>query len=75
MADNKNAEKGNIFVLTEHGYKRTPENVKSEREIGSPVKGFEYRVPASWIEKGYVREVKQNEVVMQERCVIQRKKG
>lgn len=61
MAYNKSAEKGNMFVLTEKGYKKTPDKVKPERKIGSPVKGFQYRVPTAWVSKGYVEEVSENE--------------
>lgn len=56
MAYKKNAAKGKKFVLTEKGYKRTPDKVKPERKVGEPLKGFEVSVPASWIEKGYVIE-------------------
>lgn len=49
------AEKGIVFVLTEEGYNATPERVKVEREVGKPIKGFEEKVPNSWLEKGYVR--------------------
>lgn len=45
---------GTMFVLTEKGYEKTPEHVKAERAVGEPVKGFEHRVPASWVEDGYV---------------------
>ena len=31
---------------------------RGERAEGKPVKGYEHRVPVSWIEKAYVREVK-----------------
>lgn len=57
MAGIKIAQKGKHFVLTEKGYKKTPDNVKPERSIGKPLKGFEYSVPTSWFEKGYVEEV------------------
>lgn len=53
----KNAEKGNIFVLTKKGYEKTPCRVKPEREIGKPIREFEYKVPPSWIEKGYVEQI------------------
>lgn len=56
MAYNTNAEKGKIFVLTEKGFNETPDSVKHERKIGNPIKGFEYKVPTSWILKGYVEE-------------------
>ena len=52
----KNAQSGRQFLLTEYGYQETPDHVKHEREVGKPVKGFETRVPVSWIEKGYVKE-------------------
>lgn len=52
----KEANKGNQFLLTESGYNHTPDNVKDERNIGEPIKGFETRVPVSWIEKKYVEE-------------------
>ena len=41
-------------MLTDHGYECTPADIRPEREIGKPVKGFERRVPLSWIEKGFV---------------------
>lgn len=50
------AQKGKKFVLTEKGYEKTPDHVKSERKIGEPVKGFETSVPVTWIQKGYVVE-------------------
>lgn len=56
MPYKKSAEKGNHFILTEKGYKKTPDRVKQERMIGKPLKGFEYDVPTSWIDKGYVQE-------------------
>lgn len=57
MAYNKSAKKGNIFLLTEKGYDVTPDRVKPEREIGRPVKGYEYNVPILWVKKGYVEEI------------------
>ena len=53
---NTSAQNGKHFVLTEYGYNKTPDRVKLERRIDEPIKGFEYRVPTSWIEKGYVVE-------------------
>lgn len=47
---------GKRFVLTEYGYNQTPEDIKRERNIGEPVKGYEESVPVSWIKKGYVEE-------------------
>lgn len=55
---NTTAKKGYHFVLTKKGYKKTPDKVKPERKAGYPVRGFERRVPTSWIEKGYVEEIK-----------------
>lgn len=55
------AGKGNHFVLTEKGYEKTPDHVKPEREVGKPVAGFERKVPSSWVEKGYVVEVPDEE--------------
>lgn len=52
--DHVTASKGHIFVLTEKGYEKTPEHVKAERAVGKPIRGFEYRVPVSWVENGYV---------------------
>lgn len=52
-----NAANGNYFGLTDHGYDCTPDKVKPEREVGKPVKGFERKVPVSWVEKGYVVEM------------------
>lgn len=54
----KIASRGNIFVLTKAGYDRTPDKVKSERAVGEPVKGYEDKVPASWVRKGYVCEAR-----------------
>lgn len=48
------AEHGKQFVLTECGYKRTPDTIKHERKVGKPVKGFENRVPSSWVKNGWV---------------------
>lgn len=48
---------GKHFVLTENGYKCTPDKVKPERAVGRPIIGYEYRVPVLWIKKGYVEEV------------------
>lgn len=45
-----------IFVCTERGYERTPDAVKHERAVGKPIPFFSKKVPASWIEKGYVEE-------------------
>lgn len=53
----KNAEHGKLWSLTKKGYEATPENVKKERKVGQPIIGFEKRVPASWIEKGYVEQI------------------
>ena len=49
-------ENGNVFVLTKKGYEATPDNVKHERKIGEPIKGFETKVPESWIKNGYAEE-------------------
>lgn len=49
-----NADPGKRFVMTEYGYEKTPDHVKPERKVGEPIKGFETRVPTSWIEKEYV---------------------
>lgn len=51
------ADEGCVFILTEAGYKRTPEAVKRERSVGKPVPMFSTKVPASWVKKGYVKEV------------------
>lgn len=50
---------GCIFVCTQVGYEKTPDHVKPERGAGKPIKGFEHSVPQSWIQKGYVEEVKE----------------
>lgn len=60
MAYFKNAKAGNIFLLTKKGFERTPDKVKQERKIGRPVKGFEYNVPVSWNDKGYIEEEREN---------------
>lgn len=59
MAHNTSAEKGNIFVLTEKGFNQTPDSVKHERKTGNPIKGYEYKVPTSWILKGYVEQMQE----------------
>lgn len=56
-AYNTIAGNGKHFVLTKHGYGKTPDKVKPERKAGEPVRGFETKVPTSWINKGYVKEV------------------
>ena len=54
------AEKGSIFVLTEEGYdfsvKAYPE-LAEERKVGSPVNRYEFMVPKTWIDEGWVKEV------------------
>lgn len=51
-------QKKEIYLyLQKKGYEQTPCRVKHEREIGKPVKGFEYRVPVSWIKNGYVEQI------------------
>ena len=52
------ADEGCIFVCTEKGYERTPEKAKKERAVGKPIPLFDRKVPQSWIEKGYVKEIK-----------------
>ena len=51
------AIQGNHFVLTQKGYEDTPDKLKSEREIGKPVYGFEESVPTLWLQRGWVKEV------------------
>lgn len=55
------ADNGNIFVCTEYGFNRTLDHIKHERAIGKPIPSFERKVPVSWVEKGYVVEVKEGE--------------
>jgi hypothetical protein len=50
------ADEGKQFVLTEHGYRQTPQSVKPERAIGQPIKGHETSVPKLWVGKHYVVE-------------------
>ena len=50
------ADRGKQFLLTKNGYSHTPDNVKHERKIGEPIRGFETSVPVSWIKKGYVEQ-------------------
>ena len=57
-----NAKDGCIFVLTSYGYKVTPDEVKPERAIGEPVPLFEYRVPVSWVDKGYVEMIAERKI-------------
>ena len=45
----KYAKNGKQFLLTEYGYQETPDHVKHERAVGEPVKGFESKVPVSWV--------------------------
>ena len=52
------ADDGCIFVCTEAGYNRTPDAAKHERTVGKPVPLFDSKVPASWVEKGWVVERK-----------------
>lgn len=60
MGISRNATEGSVYILTEYGYKKTPEDVKAERTIGKPIPGYETHIPASWEEKGYVIEVKED---------------
>ena len=57
LAGTATAENGEIFVVTQKGYDKTPDSVKPEREIGKPIRNFEKQVPISWIEKGWVENV------------------
>lgn len=65
MAYKESAGAGKIFVLTNLGYEKTPNNIKSERAIGKPVKGFEYSVPASWLNKGYIEEIEKSANILE----------
>lgn len=53
----QNAGKGKKFILTGKGYRKTPDEIKAERKEGEPIKGFEKKVPSTWVEKGYVVEM------------------
>lgn len=53
----RTAKTGYIFVLTEKGYRCTPDTVKLDRQAGESVRGYERRVPVEWLKKGYVIEV------------------
>ena len=54
MSMNKYLDDGRKFVLKNKGYEHTQNNVKHERKVGEPIKGFETKVPSSWLRKGYV---------------------
>lgn len=58
------ADDGKVFILTEKGYKATPDKIKFQRKIGKPLKGYEDKVPNSWVENGWVRQ----EVIYNEQC-------
>ena len=47
---------GRVFVVTELGYRETPDNIKHERQIGKPLKNYEKQIPIEWLESGYVQE-------------------
>ena len=51
------AEVDNQFVLTEAGYEKTPDSVRSKRKVGKPIRHFEKIVPALWVSEGWVIEV------------------
>ena len=51
------ADEGKHFVLTKYGYENSPSHVKHERKVNEPVKGFEFKVPYSWVSRGLVKEV------------------
>ena len=56
------AKPGNIFVLTESGYDFCSDSsVREEREVGKPIIGFETSVPITWVNEGWVKEVKMND--------------
>ena len=49
------AQKGNIFVLTEAGFEHCKRFC--ERQVGKPVGQYVDNVPASWVKKGWVKEI------------------
>lgn len=55
------AQKGNIFVLTETGFEHCKrfceEKVLKERQVGKSVGQYVDNVPASWVKKGWVKEI------------------
>ena len=55
------ADEGNIFVCTEYGYQRSLQLKIKGREIGKPIPGIypPNKVPALWVVKGYVQEVRE----------------
>lgn len=55
---NKYLDDGRKFVLTEQGYKHTPDNVKRERKVDEPIIGYETKVPYSWLKKDMSRQNK-----------------
>ena len=65
---NFNAGKGYQWVLTEKGFATTPKDVRRERKVGSPVKGFERCVPGSWVINGWVREEAISEQTIIKKC-------
>ena len=56
---NVNAKKGYCFVVTEDGYSfsvNCNQKLKEERAVGRPIKRYEFSVPDTWLENGWVRE-------------------
>ena len=66
------AQNGNIFVLTSEGYEHCKrfckEEVLRERAIGKPVsKLYTDNVPVSWLKHGWVKEVKTDDLLTEEK--------
>ncbi len=47
---------GNAFLLTEEGKAHAPAGKEREYAVGYPIRGYEYKMDRSFIEKGWVRE-------------------
>lgn len=52
------ADDGCLFVLTAAGYEKTPDDVRRERAIGYPVPMHGYEVFHSWVDNGWVEEIR-----------------
>ena len=75
----KQAEKGNIFILTSKGLERSilrgTNDLISEvrtgfRAIGKPIKGYEYSVPESWISEGFVKQYKEDYIEKKNELIL-----
>lgn len=52
------ADDGKFFACTEYGYKMLSAKFNHQLIIGSSIPGFYNVAPCSWVNNGYVEEIK-----------------